>query len=409
MNRSSAGWLTISGLVLGALACSSSQSNDSPSSPCLNTIDRFKELIVVEPSVVEDARARNDVAGPWSFRYAVEQMVPSATSPSAFIDAWLNEWSVDSVNGFRVDRPGEDRAARVQVSLACPWLKRTSSNACDDKCKACAHREFDLAVAPFRLIAIVNRMDLRTQADATSTAGESRFVFALTEGPADDPASKPLQMTVIFEYALPVLDTLAPKDWAARWHALSSHKGFDDAYRSDLEALTRGFAERSASPSHGSALSQVRTNESAFDWFWQFREFRFDAGGMLRLSPVANTPDPSLNGSKALTDYVSANAAAITADKYVIGRALLGGSSDLFDAHWHVPGVTEPVRRAFAQHTCNGCHSGENPTVDAAFHVSPFQSGVARLSPFLNDPADPSHDELAHRAALASELLCGTP
>src|SRR5690606_792741 len=108
-------------------------------------------------------------------------------------------------------------------------------------------RRLDLSKAPFRLLAIVNRIDLRSDgggyggggviggpiraADAPGAmiapdamiapapmpvhAGEGRFVFGVL-----DPQGRPLPFTVIFEYELPASDPREVLGWARSWHAL---------------------------------------------------------------------------------------------------------------------------------------------------------------------------------------------
>jgi hypothetical protein len=213
-------------------------------------------------------------------------------------------------------------------------------------------------------------------------------------------------MTAIFEYALP--DAMSPEGWAQAWHALGRHPAFDESFRADLQALTDRFVSRGVSPArvNGSALSQVRTNESAFNWIWQLREFRLTAAGDLALAPVSNTPGETLNDSSTLHDFVTANVDAVRNDKMVLPASMRGGSANQLLFRWEIPDVDEPTRIAFAKATCNGCHSGENTPVDTAFHVSPFRSGADKLSPFLNNPQDPAHDELARREGLLQSLLC---
>jgi hypothetical protein len=396
--------LLTAGIALGA--CSKSHSSGTEDSCNGVPIQRFKELTVVDPAVISDARSLNGPNGVWSFRHALEGIVPEAVDTSAFIRAWLDDWvTTTEVNGFKTDR--ESRAAGMKTILMCPWLLSTPENQCDNICETCpGGQKLDLAKAPFRLVAIVNRTDLRTRPDSASPAGESRLVFALTNGPADDPSSKPLAMSLIFEFALP--DSLTPKGWAEQWHALATHAAFDDAYKADLEALTERFVKRGASPSrtNGSAISQVRTNESTFDWIWQLREFHLDSLGGLHLAPTANTPGETLNGSPILSDFIKSKADDIHADRMVLPPSFTAGAADQFLYRWSFSGVDEPTRAAFARQTCNGCHSGENPPIDTAFHVSPFRVGPDKLSPFLNNPSDPTHDELGRREKLMSQILC---
>jgi hypothetical protein len=394
--------------VLGlAAGCSASKSSTNDCSDV--SIERFKELLVVDESVTDDARAKNATAGTWSFRHAVENMAPSGTDPGEFVRQWLLGWvNTKDVNGYELDRPNEGRAEGMQQRVICPWLKRTPANACNDDCSTCAATTtLDLAQAPFRLIGIANRIDLR-ETDLTEPSGEGRLLFSLTDGAADDPAAPPMPMTVIFEYVFPESRTV--KQWAEAWHALGSIPGYDEPFKSALEQITNGFTKRGARPSGpngGSSLGQIRTNESTLNWIWQLREFVIrPEDGMLTLRPLHNTPAAAINGTPALADWVSANADAILQNRYEVPLSMRAASADQLLYTWNIPGVDPKVRKAFAANTCNGCHSAENPSVDTAFHVSPFRRGVARVSPFLNDP-NGKFDELAKRTVSMQKAYCG--
>ncbi|HSO40670.1 MAG TPA: hypothetical protein VLT33_49430, partial [Labilithrix sp.] len=117
----------------------------------------------------------------------------------------------------------------------------------------------------------------------------------------------------------------------------------------------------------------------------------------------------ALNNSPALKAYIVANSEAILADKNILPRSMLAGSADQLRFRWSAPDISEPLRAAFARTTCNGCHSGENPVVDTAFHVSPYRTGKEKLSQFLYNPSDRTNDELAKRAAVMSAKLCEAP
>ena len=394
-----------------ALGCSSS-AKDAPTdvgstSDCAVTIDRFKELVIVDDAVVTDARSKNATAGPWSFHTLLKAVIPQGGNPNEFISAWLDDWAnTSAVNGFATDV--ESRAVGLNQHLVCPWLQRTPENQCDATCGTCRSRQFDIAKAPFRLIGLTYRFDLhdRPDPDADSLAGEARFIFGLTEGAADDPASPMRAMTLIFEYTLP--DPLTPRQWADAWHHLGTHATFDEGYRADLQSITDRFTAAGAAPKRpsGSALARIRTNESAFNWIWQLRQFTLDGGGQLRLSTVTNTPPESLNGTPELRDYILKNADAIKADRHVVPKSMTAGSADLLRFRWTIPGVDEQTRMAFARSTCNGCHAGEHPTIDTAFHISPFRSGTDKVSAFLNDPLDREHDELSKRELQLKTVLC---
>ena len=391
--------------IAGLAAACSSSGGGTQAAACEIQIDRFKELIVVEESVVTNARSRNDVSGPWSFRHAIEGVMPPGADKSKFILSWLDNWvTTTEVNGFKTDL--ESRAEDMNLRLVCPWLRESPANECNDVCSKCKTRELDLAKAPFRLRAIVNRTDLRLRPDSASHAGETRLLFGMTFGPGDDPASTYAALTMIFEYGLP--ETKSAREWAEAWHALGTHPAFDEAYMADLEKLTESFMARGAAPTwpNGSALAQVRTNESVFNWIWQLRQFKLDSQGDLRLSVLNNTPGQALNGSAALRSYILANETKILDDKHVLPQSMLAGSADQLQFRWTFPDVPERLRLAFARSTCNGCHTGENPIVDTAFHISPYRSGVAKLSEFLNNPQHPDDDELGTRTKVMKTLLC---
>lgn len=406
IGRSLAASLLLAGTVLFGAACSSSSDDGDGAASCDVPIDRFKELMIVEESVVNDPRASNTLNGPWSFRHALEGILPPAADHSEFIISWLQNWVLTTeVNGFKTDR--ESRAEEMNRILLCPWLKLTPANNCDDTCNTCAGRELDLAKAPFRLRAIVNRLDLRNRPDTVSPAGEGRLVYAMTRGPADDPASEYLAFSMVFEYGLP--PSLDDRAWAEAWHHLGTHPDFGEEYKTELAELTERFVMANAWPErkNGSALARVRTNESAFNWIWQLRQFQLDSSGQLRLSTTDNTPGEALNGSKALREYILANAEAIKADKHVVPRSMLAGSADQLVFRWTFPGVDEPLRLAFSRGTCNGCHTGENPAIDTAFHISPYRQGIEKLSRHVNDPSAPDKDELGLRTRQMADELCG--
>ena len=390
-----------------AVACSQGK-DDAKASSCDVQVDAFKELMVVDDSVIADNRSKNALNGPWSFRHAIESVMPAGADRSKFILSWLYNWvNTTEINGFKTDL--ESRVEEMNTRLVCPWLRSTPANACDETCKTCSARELDLAKAPFKLTAIANRTELGARPDTETPAGESRLLFGMTYGPGDDASSQPAALSVIFEYALP--ESMSPRQWLEAWHHLGTHAAFDEPFKIELTELTEKFVARGVSPSrkNGSALSQMRTNESAFNWIWQMREFRLDSLGDLRLSTLHNTPGEALNNSPALKAYIVANSEAILADKNILPLSMLAGSADQLRFRWSAPDVSEPLRAAFARTTCNGCHSGENPVVDTAFHVSPYRTGTEKLSQFLYNPSDRTNDELTKRAAVMSAKLCEAP
>jgi hypothetical protein len=405
MNRFALAVACCAVIVPGVLACSSTPA-EVPDACADIVVDEFKELLVVDEGVLADPRSKNGTLGHWSFRYLVENMVPAGMDPSAFVLEWLTEWdTVKQINGFPTDRPNELRGGQLMDRIICPWLKQTPANGCDAKCGVCAERRLDMGRAPFRLIAIANRMDERAS-NPGAPQGEGRLLFGLTDGPADDPASPPLPMTLIFEYLHHEGRTL--QEWANDWHALGRNGDFGEPYRAQLEAVTDSFTKRGARPAgvNGSALNQLRTNESALNWIWQLREFGLTADGRLKQRSVRNTPGEALNGTPQLADWVRQNAELVRSGKFQIPPGFQAPSSDALLFRWRLPGVDEPTRVAFSSATCSGCHTIDKPRIDTAFHISPFRPGAEKLSRFVYDPAG-GPDELSQRAEGLRRIVCG--
>ena len=107
-----------------------------------------RELFIVHPKVVDDARAK--YPGSWSFGGLVNELV-GEDKAGACVRAWLETWVFQqTVNGFDVPaRPG------IMEKVILPWQKRDGFDP-----KSGQPWMPKLENAPFRLLAIVNRMDL---------------------------------------------------------------------------------------------------------------------------------------------------------------------------------------------------------------------------------------------------------
>lgn len=410
--------LGILGAAVIAAACSNTTDttntqDDATACASQLQIDPFKELVIVDQEIVEDRRSLNRDAGPWSFRYLIEQMAGPGVEPSTVVMSWLRTW-IDrtTYNGHSLDMPNERRDGMMMAEIICPWLKETPANECDATCGSCRAQKLDLAKAPFRLLGIIARLDKRHAhpSQLVGDSGEGRLVFALTKGPGDDPASLAQPFTVIFEYGLPRSKTL--KEWATAWHGLSAYPDHSEEYKAALEQVTNAYTARGTSPERpmGNSLAQLRTNESLLNWIWQLREFNLTRSGALDVTSTKDTPLQELNNSPTLATWVQKNADLILAEKAAVPESLLGGSSNQFLFNWEVPGVDPRVRRAFAMQTCSGCHSGENPSRDVAFHISPYQKGRLKLSPFMFDPDGrlmvKGTDEVSKRIVDIKSALC---
>jgi len=363
------------------------------------TIDRSAELAITALSVVEDP-VRTAPGGAWSFGTLMKAMAGDK-DPSALVRQWLKTWNTtQTVNGLTLPA-----RTQMQSMVLGPWEAKSGG----------PNQPLDFSKAPFRLLAIMNRMDLRNPG---VQAGEGRFVFGVL-----DSVGNPLQFTVILEYALPGGSPEAIQGWARDWHALGQFGVNDPNYNAKLQALTDRFAKLGVMTGRpfGNALNQIRTNEFALAEPWEMREFNLTDTG-LRPVTVKLTPDAGLDNSSVLGDFIRANQSAIVAEQYVVperfeGMSFLGAAAKVPDGFfWRAPGVTSEARHKFSLNTCSGCHAGETGTDFT--HIAPRAAGHASvLSAFLRggtvrDPvtlAPRTFDDLGRRAADLAALVCGTP
>lgn len=367
-----------------------------------------RELMVRDVSVVDDP-IRTTFNGPpgdartgaWTFGKLMQDMAPTPADAPAFATQLFSTWlTSQSVNSLTV-------AARTQMQslVLDAWPKNPDGT-------------LDLTQSPLRLLAIVNRMDLRDL--SAGRAGEGRFVFGVL-----GPSGEPLEFTVILEYLLPASTEADVLAWANSWHALGQLPFPSEAYNAALQAITTQFAGRNAAPGrpNGSALSQLRTNEIALDFPWELREFTIAPTGLLQPDTVKLTPDLSFDQTPTLADFVNANAADIIAETHTVpelfaGAPFLGGSSLNNLTAWRAPGIVDnEARHHFSLNTCNGCH-GLEETGTAFLHVFPRSPGTeAALSGFLTGTTVPdpetfeprSFNDLGRRKLDLQGLVCAAP
>lgn len=373
--------------------------SDSHDPSCTIQVDIARELMVRAIPVVEDptrttwnGSLADPKAGAWHFGRLMTQLAGPAQNPSDFTREWLSKWeSPQLVNGINV--PARTNIGPLVIG---PWPKLPDGR-------------LDLTRAPMRLLAIVNRMDLKNL--ASGNAGEGRFVFGVLDG-----AGNQTQFTVIFEYRLPAANQAELDQWANRWHALSTFPIGSPDYNNALQDVTDRFTGTIGAPS----LSQLRTNEIALTSPWELREFRIDANAKLAQVTVAQTANLPLNQSPPLADWINQNQAAILAGTHQVplqfnGQPFRAGAAETpFGIFWNSPGIISPdARFLFSVNTCNGCHAGETNTT--FLHVGPRNPGFeAPLSGFLtgitvNDPVNGTprtFNDLAARRDAFVDLLC---
>ncbi len=348
------------------------------------------ELVITDPGVVNDPTRTFDVCtgignpnGVWTFSHLMTEMANQPVTgidPADFTRRWLQQWETTPTPNVNAV------AARLQIQnlVINPWPLTGAG-------------KLDMAQAPFRLLAIVNRVDLRTNTTyGSGNAGEARFVFGVLD--RNNCGSVP-QFTVIFEYGINKSGCFLVRNWGQQWHNLGALALGSAAYNAALEAITLQFTERNLDPTklpNRSALNQLRTNENALNPLWELREFRIfnsdSDAGHLRETTVKQTPNISLNNTAPIRDYINANASAIIAGTNafplffpnVITPFLAGSTPTPFGMFWNGPAVitNANARHPFSLNTCNGCHAGETNTIFT--HIKPRTAAApAALSGFM--------------------------
>ncbi|HTV19278.1 MAG TPA: hypothetical protein VMG12_11420 [Polyangiaceae bacterium] len=399
-----------------------------------SALPRWEEsLMVTDPAVVQDTSRTNDACmgggapnGVWTFKHLMDEMATgSGLSTHDFVVRWLSRW----LRSYVVN--GDTVPARRQMfnQVILPWANRSGVRATLSRTGTLAlSGPLDLDQAPFRLSAIVNRLDLGNTSSGPSLygggtssepldAGELRFVF----GVQNLDTCSMLRFSVIFEYGVPITGCRSVRRWALDWTRLNNPSfapRFSAGWLAHLESMTESVVRHGAAPGKGNdnALNQIRTNEIALGSPWELREFRLSiedaaldtdtpANGALRPHTVAMTPDDS-----AFSPTPDA-----TTDAFVLGDVLSGVPAsvptlpDDCSASFSVPGefagapfrggnsFTDPpthwrasidptdnremcARHQFSLNTCNGCHRRDTDTF--FFHVDPTVMPAA-LSGFL--------------------------
>jgi Concanavalin A-like lectin/glucanases superfamily len=348
--------------------------------------DPVRELMITHLSVVESDTVRTTGRGAWTFANLMEQMVPANPSnPQAVQDAaadmvlaMFQTWSTpQTINGLVV--PARTRIQKILED----WPKLPNG-------------KLDLTRAPVRLLAIVNRMDVRNI--DKGSAGEGRFVFGVL-----DAKGNPRTFTMIFEYNLPAQTLADVRQWGKLWHDLGNEKLETPEFNTALQGVTDKFSRNGLQfgRPNGNPINQVRTNEIGLEIglepVWELREFNLGvtSAGLTRLlpAPVKNNPDLSFNagGTNAalLTKYINDNVRSILLETHETPAALdangkaavtggtrfTAGSSINDTPIWNASGLVIPqgtkladgktnatvgdLMHKFAINTCNGCHNSD--------------------------------------------------
>lgn len=402
--------------------------------------DPARSLMVTHPNVIADPvrtfdpcdvdgdNVLGNVNGAWSFKTLMTNMANTPVtgiSAQQFTHNWLNKWMNNQVvNSFVI-------GARPNIQTFFPgWNPANPAT-------------LNMNRLPFRLLAIVNRIDLaKTSGYGGAQPGETRLVFGLLDvGSCPTHNINPARsMTVIFEYGDPINSCQPLRDRANEWIALSSLAIGSAAYNAALQALTDDVTLANSAPGkpNRSAINQVRSNEIALSFPWQLREFTLQSAvSNLLPATVKQTPDPALFrlGSGVTADFMEANNVAISCERHVVpanflGQPFLGSHADYgFGTIWNAPAAVIPgpgfctetptfgiptatgtVRHKLSLNTCDDCHAGETQTTFT--HVSPTTFPAA-LSGFLTginvgdpggEPVTRSFNDLKRRSQILEDI-----
>ncbi len=317
---------------------------------CNEDLKKEKSLFITDLSVVEDeARTFNVVTGvgnpqgAWTFGTLMKNIAnepQTGVSTKEFLREWVSTWLV-SHNHIdpAIDVSEVELVPRGAIvdHLIKPWLVKANptvnitfnQTTWEDYWDATPESEL-LKYAPFRLMAIVNRLDLKSNASygpSIANSGETRFIFTLIDpvtgdvpfgdarlqtNPANSINGGLLDwrgMNVILEYGNPFTNECDLKLFAQQWYDLSAHNfgPTTNDFNDNLELITKQVTDVGVGGTknmNGSAINQIRTNERLFLEFgnttptgpwdvasWELRQFELgDGSHYLEPTVVSNTP-----------------------------------------------------------------------------------------------------------------------
>ena len=396
--------------------------------PVFNQL-KDKSLIVTDISVVQDThRTYNPCVGGtlggnpngvWTLKSLMTNMANTAftgITADDFVKSWLNtevfgQKTIVS-SGDITTPPVRDDLTNVAGSkrkFIAAWLKNSGiivnqTNINNWQVLLVNKLEF----LPVRLLAIVNRLDLRGNmgygSTGTPNGGEGRFVFCFMDSNNACTSSNngPGTMTIILEYAIPITDCVGLKNYGQQWYNLKNMT-FGAAYNTALEGITNVFTAVNAgaplSKPNKSALNHLRTNEF-IQSPWNIRDFEIKAASK-KLELIHPNKEPMREANAAaggqnvaakvasLVAFANANPAAIQSEgPYTIPTDIQGVDAQMPFPNtyiWNGSGLaitSDSTRHKLSLNTCSGCHTGE--TRNFFTHVRPTNFGTpATLSSFL--------------------------
>lgn len=384
-----------------------------------SVFDQLKgnSLVITDLAVVQDptrtfnpCSATGAVNGVWTFKslmtnIAIQGATPALTSVNA--DAFVINW-VDTelfgqkslANGDITTPPVRDNltnAASPKRKFIAAWLKNSSPTTPVTQVNINNWKTLlvnKLQFFPVRLLAIVNRLDLRGNfgyAGGTTNAGEGRFVFCFMD--SNDNCNSfnngPGTLTIILEYGIPISSCGALKTYAQQWYKLKDLTLGTGIYNKALQNVTNVFTKINADPSrptnNNSALNHLRSNEFIMVP-WNIRDFKINGNtGQLNLIHPDLEPRNEANNNTPLAIFVNSTPAIASDGIYAIPDAIKGVDAQIPSPFlfWNGLAITNDLaRHKLSLNTCSGCHAGETKNIFT--HIKPANFGFqASLSSFI--------------------------
>ncbi len=400
-----------------------------------------RELLITQSAIIESPRAL--YPGPWSFGKLMEELVGPDDAPDA-----IRDWLVGFNTVQQIDNQFIYPRTAVLEKVIVPWQRRDGFLPATG-----VVWKPNLQNAPFRLLAIVNRLDLAASEvgdrfgqirerwrigghearfvslfrDATGIdlfeqerlaalpkvrprfngygiftaaepppSGEGRFVFQVI----DDNGS-PLAggWTIIFEYSLRAIGGRdRTRTWANAWHTLSYLDPATPLFAAQLEEVTKLFTSKVNVLNGEPILSQLRSNDAALAPAHEFRQWTIEGKrlkpALLTQTPVQQTALPNSEARRLFQRYLDGQEPLIKTGLLIVPDKFLAATAIIPPGKnafsWDFGGNIEgDVRRTASLATCNGCHAGET-ACDQGFHIHPHDPGMPPvISQFLRLDGEP--------------------
>ncbi|MES2705003.1 MAG: hypothetical protein V4726_00210 [Verrucomicrobiota bacterium] len=358
-------------------------------------------------------RGRSD--GAWSFPHILSKLLkqnynpdttPEAVKANAkfakVLSAFAGQWEAKNALGIPADK-------QFLQEVVQPWR---------DKSALLQYPSGQLAphLAPLRLLAIVNRIDLRenfafggASGGVPSNAGRLHFVFGFIS-----PDGQALEGRLIVEIRVKKKGEQELWKWARQWQDLTKEwplktKIPSENYIRALKKLTEDVLD------HSGALSSIRTNEKVDSLTppWDMREFVLNPQSkVLDSARLTQTPDrKNFSAGQMWLEKFCAGPQAddlIKRGAYRLPDNILAPITSADNEQLKFKAGSESRRHLIALNTCNGCHGPEAKLTvsgipdDRFFsHIShPGKPGPVTLSDFLMKT-----DMERRRASLTALLL----